>query len=134
MRKIICKQPGCFRTIDPASGHTYCIEHQAQERAELERRRVMYKDARHGMWSEMYSSPKWKAARDLKLKEQPFCEICGAEATEVHHRTPHNGNWGLFLDTDNLMSICKSCHIKETQKESERRKQDNVRDKRKLWY
>lgn len=142
MRKIICKQPGCFRTIDPESGHKYCPEHQAQERAELERRKVYYKDARHGQWSEMYGSPKWKALRDGKLKDEPHCEICGEPATEVHHRVPHNGNWELFLDWDNLMSICHSCHVRQTQKESVVRQQETAQERkrerevrnRKLWY
>lgn len=134
MRKIICKQPGCCRTIDPSTGHKYCPEHEAQERAELERRKIFYQHAQHGQWNDMYCSPKWKALRASKLKDQPFCEICGAEATEVHHRVPHNGNWALFLDYDNLVSICKSCHARETQKESEMRKKQQMRDRRKLWY
>lgn len=142
MRKIICKQPGCFRTIDPDSGHKYCPEHQAQERAELERKKIYYQNARHGQWSEMYSSPKWKALRDGKLKDEPLCEICGEPATEVHHRVPHNGNWNLFLDWDNLMSICHSCHVRQTQKESVVRQQETAQERkrerevrnRKLWY
>ena len=133
MHKIICRQPGCCRTVDPDTGHRYCAEHQAQERAELERRKVFYKDARHGMWDNMYASAKWKAVRVAQLKEQPFCEICGAEATEVHHKIPHNGNWDLFLDIDNLAIICRSCHARETQRESrDRVKERTVR--RKLWY
>ena len=134
MRKIICKQPGCCRTIDPSTGHKYCPEHQAQERAELERRKLYFKDAQHGRWDEMYGSMKWKALRASKLEEQPLCEICGEKATEVHHIVPHNGNWILFMDYDNLMSICHTCHVIETQKESVTRKKELERDKRKLWY
>jgi len=142
MRKIICKQPGCFRTIDPDTGHKYCPEHQAQERAELERRKVFYQNARHGLWSELYGSIEWKSLRDLKLRETPYCEICGAPATEVHHIKPHNGDLDLFMDYNNLASLCHSCHAKETQKESEVRRRQNSEErqkeklirKRKLWY
>jgi len=139
MRKRICKAPGCCRLVDMDKGEVYCIEHKALGRAELERRRLNhapYENARHNAWPEMYNSPKWKAIRQAKLKEQPFCEICGLEATEVHHRTPHNGNWALFLDWDNLMSICHECHLKETQKESrERQKQRRLEKERgHIWY
>ena len=142
MRKIICKQPGCFRTIDPESGHTYCIEHQAQERAEQERKKVYMPRVEHGSWTELYNSPKWKALRDGKLKDTPSCEKCGAPATEVHHIVPHRGNMALFLDWDNLMSLCNKCHrlqtIKETHERArstyEARKREREVKKRKLWY
>lgn len=134
MRKIICKATGCCRLVDADSGHKYCTEHQALERADSERRKVYYENANHNLWSDMYLSPKWKALRSAKLRDCPICEICGMEATEVHHKIPHNGNWGLFLDYDNLMSICHECHVKETQKESIKRRRDYAEAKRKLWY
>ena len=82
----------------------------------------------------MYNSPKWKTLRQTKLRDNPFCEICGAEATEVHHIHPHNGDLDLFYDYDNLMSICHSCHAKETQKESEERKKKREKERGRLWY
>lgn len=132
MRKTICKATGCCRLVEPPN--KYCIEHQALERAELERRKNYYVNARHNVWASMYNSPKWKTLRQTKLRDNPFCEICGAEATEVHHIHPHNGDLDLFYDYDNLMSICHSCHAKETQKESEERKKKREKDIRKLWY
>ena len=38
MKKTICKVAGCCRLAIPP--HKYCLEHQAQERAELERGQV----------------------------------------------------------------------------------------------
>ena len=134
MRKIICKATGCCRLVDPTTGHKYCVEHQSLERAELERRKNFYVTARHNAWSTMYASPKWKALRDAKLREEPYCQICGAPATEVHHIQPHNGDPELFYDSGNLMSICHSCHVKETQKESEERKRKREVQRRQLWY
>ena len=73
------------------------------------------------------------------IKFQPsakgaLCEICGEPATEVHHMRAHNGDWDLFLDPDNLMSICHACHLKETQKESVERKRQKAEAKRRIWY
>jgi len=142
MRKIICKQPGCCRTIDPASGHKYCIEHQAQERAELERKKIYMQDVKHGTWDELYRTPKWRALRSEKLRQNPSCEICGQPATEVHHKVPHRGDMDLFLDWDNLMSICSKCHGLQTRKEVgdrtrefyEKQKKEREIQKRKPWY
>lgn len=139
MRKRICKATGCCRLVDMDKGEVYCIEHQALAARDREARANRYKpyeNAQHGRWDEMYNSPRWKTLRKNKLESEPFCEICGALATEVHHRVPHNGDWDLFLDSNNLMSICHECHLIETQKESVQRRKEHERDKarRKLWY
>ena len=138
MRKRICKAPGCCRLVDMDKGELYCIEHKSLEARDRENRarRRPYESAAHGRWDEMYASPKWKTLRKNKLESDPFCEMCGALATEVHHITPHNGDWDLFLDPGNLMSICHECHLKETQKESVARREQRERDKArgKLWY
>jgi 5-methylcytosine-specific restriction protein A len=28
----------------------------------------------------------------------------------VNHRTPHKGDWSLFIDPANHQSVCKPCH------------------------
>ena len=136
--KRICKATGCCRLVDPSTGHKYCLEHQALERKEQEERmknRPFYPHARHNAWPQLYNSPKWKTLRAKKFEDNPLCEICGAPATEVHHIRAHNGDPDLFYDYDNLMSICHSSHVRETQKESEERKKNYTkRDRRKLWY
>ena len=138
MRKRICAATGCCRLVDADKGEKYCIEHRALEARDRENRKVHipYENARHNQWPEMYNSPKWKALRAGKLKQDPLCEICGEKATEVHHRIPHNGNWAMFLDWDNLMSICSDCHRRETQKESieRQRQRRKERERPKLWY
>jgi 5-methylcytosine-specific restriction protein A len=62
-----------------------------------------------------YSSPEWQAARRAQLDKQPFCQRCAArgervKATVVNHKTPHKGDWRLFLDPLNHESVCKPCH------------------------
>ena len=133
MLKVVCKAPGCSRLVDPRMGK-YCIEHQALEARDRERRAIMYSTPNHGQWDEMYNSPRWKALRAQKLKEKPFCEMCGNTATQVHHIIPHRGDWELFLDPTNLMSICHECHMKETKREVEERRKQRAMQKRKLWY
>lgn len=136
MRKGICKAPGCCRLVDLDKGERYCIEHKALERKALEERKVAWEGARHGTGAALYASPKWKAMRAEKLKQNPFCEKCGAPATDVHHIIPHNGDRDLFFDFGNLMSICFDCHQKETQREARERKARyrRQRERPELWY
>ena len=129
--KKICKAPGCTRLCD--IGKSYCIEHQSLEFKDREKRGA-FQTAQHGRWDEMYNSPKWRKLRAEKLRQCPECELCGAPATEVHHIRAHNGDWTLFLDYYNLMSICHECHLKQTQRESVERKRKKAEAKRKLWY
>ena len=56
-----------------------------------------------------------RGLRPAQLAAQPLCELCGnygfvKEATVVHHKVPHRGDWDLFNNSDNLQSLCKSCH------------------------
>jgi 5-methylcytosine-specific restriction protein A len=55
----------------------------------------------------------WQKLRLMHLARYPLCETCGEDnitegATEVHHVIPL-GDGGSNA-TDNLQSLCKSCH------------------------
>lgn len=41
-----------------------------------------------------------------------LCEKCGTWGTLVHHIKEHQGDMVLFLDPENLMTLCSSCHNK----------------------
>ena len=68
----------------------------------------------------IYQSQKWKALRVAKLAEQPLCEVCLSKdkitpAIDVHHKDSFLNYEGLerlakAYDSDNLLSVCKSCH------------------------
>ena len=76
---------------------------------------------RQNKWSKFYQSREWNNLRQSKLMQQPLCEECLMRdkitiATAVHHRIPFSRGvdeqqqWELFLDFDNLESICNECH------------------------
>ena len=47
----------------------------------------------------------------MQLARRPICEKCKrAPATVAHHERPHGGVWELFIDPNNLESVCKPCH------------------------
>lgn len=133
MRRIVCKATGCCRTVDADSGNRYCEIHQGLARAELERK-GHHGYGRHGLWDDLYQSPKWRQMRSLQLKEHPVCELCGEKATEVHHMTPHNGDLTLFYDSTNLQSLCHECHFRQTQAENKAKVEARRKAQSKLWY
>jgi len=66
----------------------------------------------------------------------PICSICNHEyATEVHHKININteDGWNNRTNIDQLISICRSCHQRETKKEMKVRAdaivQNNIEDK-----
>lgn len=57
----------------------------------------------------IYDKKTWKYVRLAKLSACPWCEHCGAPATQVDHITPVESG-GHPFDKDNLQSLCQSCH------------------------
>lgn len=73
-----------------------------------------------------YNTTAWRKLRETYLKQNPLCEEClnlgrVTAASSVHHiKSPFlNGsvNQALFLDFDNLESICHDCHAELHNKE-----------------
>lgn len=66
-----------------------------------------------------YTSPPWRRLRALKLAEDPFCERClerniTVPAIDVHHIQEVDLRPELALEYNNLESLCKTCHGRET--------------------
>ena len=132
--KRICSATGC-NTLVPY-GQKYCEKHSYLQRRDEERRNQFFIGRSKSEFTEMYALPEWRRLRTAQLRNNPQCAMCGGIATEVHHITPHRGDMNLFLDQNNLVSLCHNCHLQETQKEIAQRQAEKERDKRinKLWY
>jgi 5-methylcytosine-specific restriction protein A len=68
----------------------------------------------------MYKTKTWRRLRESHLSHNPLCGVCLEKdivkvATVVHHLIPHRGRWHLFVESNNLQSVCKSCHDGELQ-------------------
>lgn len=68
-----------------------------------------------------YASPPWRRLREYKLLIDPFCERCKERdeivpAEEVHHIVEISVDPDRALEYDNLESLCKTCHSKESAK------------------
>ena len=82
-------------------------------------KRIKYKTEDHH--SKFYNSKAWKKLRLTYITENPLCQNCLQNgiikpAREVHHKqifstaNTEEGQWNLFLDDSNLMSVCSHCH------------------------
>lgn len=92
-----------------------------------------------------YNTTTWRKMREAQIKRHPLCEECEKKgrvtpASSVHHiKSPFkNGSvdWNLFLDPNNLESICHKCHAEihnsyspeQILKELERIMDENIPD------
>ena len=83
-----------------------------------ERRREY--DKNRPAWHKWYSREPWLSIRRQQLAKEPLCRLCKEErqidklANTVDHIIAHKGRWEVFVDTDNLRSLCKPCHDRVT--------------------
>lgn len=68
-------------------------------------------------YDKLIKCQEWRKIRELKIKMNPLCEVCGDMATEVHHIKPlldYRNNELLMAelayDWNNLQSVCHKCH------------------------
>ena len=110
-----CKHPGC--TVLVSNG--YCDRHRPQPARRRE----------SAEWHDLYRLPIWKdKLRPGQLIREPFCRECWrlrherVPATDVDHVVPHRGDMALFLDPENLQSLCHACHSRKTMEERNSRR------------
>jgi hypothetical protein len=46
-------------------------------------------------------------ARKTYLLSNPYCEVCGCEATDIHHKARRGKN---LNNTETWMALCRLCH------------------------
>lgn len=114
----MCHYAGCDRICKDyyCSIHKPIIEKQKQER-EKKVSKTLFKNTKRrysGEYNNLYHSAMWKALRKNHLIAFPRCAICNAPATVVDHIQAHKGNLNLFMEANNLQSLCKSCHTRKT--------------------
>jgi len=82
----------------------------------------------------IYNSKLWKKLRNAYIAEFPLCEECMKHgrvtpATEVHHKveflkgTTQVEIESLAYDWNNLMALCKECHL---EKHGKKKKVNNI--------
>ena len=100
-----CAYPGC----SILSEDRYCKEHKKKVNRDYD------KYSRKQDIRKMYGRC-WSRIRKRYVKENPFCEECFKKGLlipvdEVHHIIPLSA--GGTHDSNNLMSLCRSCHTKK---------------------
>jgi 5-methylcytosine-specific restriction protein A len=97
-----CAEPGCPGRCYPGSSR--CAEHQLAHARQIEAQRASA--AQRGYDRD------WRKRRAEFLRDNSDCVMCGAPATEVHHRVTLAA--GGTHDADNLAALCKPCHSRIT--------------------
>ncbi|MEB2775240.1 HNH endonuclease signature motif containing protein [Algoriphagus sp. D3-2-R+10] len=83
---------------------------------------MKYKNKSWGKDTGFYRRRNWRVLREIKINQNPICELCNS----INITTPavyvdHILNRNLFkeyeLETDNLQSLCPTCHSQKTRLE-----------------
>jgi len=53
----------------------------------------------------------WPKLRDWYFRKNPFCEVCGKRAKEIHHIVPVHIDNSKELEISNLISLCRRHHF-----------------------
>lgn len=102
-------------------GSTYCKECTPIVEAERESRRLeakregdrRYNKTRDPKYTRFYNGTEWRVLSAKYTQDKGYrCEVCGAMATQVHHKKPIQtpDGWELRLDYNNLELLCIHCH------------------------
>lgn len=79
----------------------------------------------HEKYAEFYNSAEWKKLRNQKFFDADgLCELCKEkgiirEGIDVHHLVEISKDWSKRLDYDNLVLLCKDCHNKIHNRQSD---------------
>lgn len=117
-----CRYPGCGNL----TGSGWCYKHKPKQHSRKE----------SAVWHNWYSLSIWvDDLRPGQLLKEPFCRSCAALglrvlATDVDHIQDHKGNWAVFIDKENLESLCHSCHSKKTMREQWKNARKNRSNKK----
>jgi 5-methylcytosine-specific restriction protein A len=97
----------------------YCDAHRKSNTARINRERQANPVKRQR--NAFYDSKAWRDLRAWQLAEHPLCAHCElagllVSATVADHIIERK-NGGAELDSDNLQSLCASCHGKKTRRD-----------------
>ena len=103
--------------------------------------------ARDANYNKIIHSKRWIALRRIYLAEHPLCEQCRKKellrpAIDVHHVIPiETGNTyadkaKLAFDINNLMALCRECHVEEHRmmKSGSAEERQRRKDEHKDWF
>lgn len=99
-----CRRPGCPGLVRDGVCSVCGLMRKQRERVADEMR---------GSAASRGYDGRWQRVRAMHLSAHPLCADCAdtgrvVEATEVHHRVALRK--GGTHNSDNLLSLCKSCH------------------------
>lgn len=97
--------------------------HQARSQLHKSAQATRSKKSKQRLLKHIYNSKKWKELRAQYISDHPLCECCGEPAVQVHHIKSFSTGKSkkeiekLAYDPNNLMSLCKHCHISKHKKD-----------------
>ena len=108
----------CKRCAEPAEFDGFCRKHRSRAKY-IPRAKPGRKRNRTIRPHPTQTESRWRALASAYRKENPFCVSCAilgktVKANHVDHIFPARLFPDRLLDTNNLQSLCMSCHSRKT--------------------
>ena len=118
--KKLCNRAGCRELVDYEQ--QYCTKH-TKDKEKIDYKAI-YKRRRsyESKYLTFYHSQAWVKLSKSFRAAHPLCEECKKHgiirgAQQVDHIIPIKDDWENRLNTNNLQSLCVSCHSLKTAQE-----------------
>ena len=112
----LCCHIGCTRFR--LEGSDFCERHQADQ-VERDRRRQEHSwkffENRQRVDCDFYNTSRWRTERKRFLTIHQYCQMCGDEATEIHHDYQNKDyltDEEMFFNEDRWIPLCHRCHTR----------------------
>lgn len=114
-------------------GSAYCSkcapiveeEREARRKESTDKANQRYNKKRDPKYLRFYNSIEWRTLSAKYSQDKGYrCEVCGAMATQVHHKQAiqTDKGWELRLDYNNLELLCVECHNERHERFKKREK------------
>ena len=121
MSKKYCSKCRKIHEVGECNKEPTLVEKDIADKKKRDNKRKQYKTydemtEEELMIQKFYNSKEWRKKRDeILTRSNGLCVICWLlgrvrSATSVHHIKKLREHFGLRLDDDNLIALCRSCH------------------------
>lgn len=119
-KRKLCNKHGLYNAIE----HTSCPKCKQQSNKTYDKT-IRAKDR-----AKIYNSKEWKEVREkVLIRDGMMCKICEKNkistlADEVHHIKYLEDRPDLAFELDNLISVCRACHMGIHAKDKKRKRNE----------
>lgn len=110
-KKWGCKKCSIEQGLNPQKSDFFAkenVESRKKQRADAKKNILRKTKIKAVSTKRQRENQSYSVLRNMYLRQHPKCERCGADATEIHHRSGRTRE--RLNDSTMFMSTCRQCH------------------------